>query len=110
MTEFSTYWCEIPSLFTAPAHEPSASKRALLVLQWFLSTLKQQHSHVDENGKKKKMKPLNPFLGEIFKGEWRDASSGKTRLVAEQVEHHPPITAFCLWNEESGIRVRWSLV
>lgn len=37
------------------------------------------------------MKPLNPFLGECFMGEWGDDEDsnehgvGKTRLVAEQV-------------------------
>ena len=103
--EFSTYWCEHPSIFIAPAHEPCPEKRALLVLKWFLSTLKQQHSSKDENGKKKKMKPLNPFLGEIFEGAWREPESGITRMVAEQVCHHPPVTAFNLWNEEHGIRV-----
>jgi oxysterol-binding protein-related protein 9/10/11 len=107
MIEFSTYWCETPSNFVAPALESDPEKRALLVLQWYLSTLKQQHNNRDENGKKKKMKPLNPFLGEIFKGEWRD-EVGKTKMVAEQASHHPPITAFNMWNEEHGIRVTFS--
>lgn len=74
-------------------------------MKWFLSTLKHQHSSKDENGKKKKMKPLNPFLGEVFEGAWRDPDTGITRMVAEQVCHHPPVTAFNLWNEEHGIRV-----
>lgn len=84
MVEFSAYWAEHPSLFVAPASEPDPEKRALLVLKWFLSTLKQQHSSKDENGKKKRMKPLNPFLGEIFLGKWVD-EAGTTNLVAEQV-------------------------
>jgi len=82
--EYSAYWCEHPFLFVAPAHEPDPEKRVLLVLKWFLSTLKQQHNNKDENGKKKKMKPLNPFLGELFLGKWEDAA-GTTNLVAEQV-------------------------
>jgi oxysterol-binding protein-related protein 9/10/11 len=104
MVEFSSYWCEHPSLFVAPAHEDDPEKRALLVLKWFLSTLKQQHNNKDESGKKKKMKPLNPFLGELFVGKWED-EAGTTNLVAEQVSHHPPATAFNLWNNEHGIRV-----
>jgi hypothetical protein len=53
------------------------------------------------------MKPLNLFLGEIFEGRWEDASGvGMTRLVAEQVSHHPPATACYVWNEQHGVRVR----
>ncbi|KAH8599284.1 hypothetical protein B0O99DRAFT_683262 [Bisporella sp. PMI_857] len=105
MVEFSAYWAEHPSIFIAPAKESEPEKRALLVLRWFLSTLKQQHNSKDESGKRKKMKPLNPFLGELFLGKWED-DAGITNLVTEQVSHHPPATAFNLWNEEHGIRLR----
>jgi len=84
VTEFSGYWAEHPSLFVAPASATDPEKRALLVLKWFLSTLKQQHNPRDEEGKKKRLKPLNPFLGELFLGKWEDGS-GTTNLVAEQV-------------------------
>ncbi|KAH8808035.1 hypothetical protein F5884DRAFT_821500 [Xylogone sp. PMI_703] len=103
--EFSTYWAEHPSLFVAPASETDPEKRALLVLKWFLSTLRQQHNNKDENGKKKKMKPLNPFLGELFMGKWED-EAGVTQLLAEQVSHHPPATATNIWNEEHGVRLQ----
>lgn len=89
----------------SPANEECAKKRALRVLQWFLSTLKHQHAGKDENGKRKKMKPLNPFLGEIFLGQWQD-DVGTTQLISEQVSHHPPATAFCIRNESHGVRVR----
>lgn len=57
------------------------------MLKWFISTLKWQHSARDENGKKRGMKPLNPFLGECFMGFWEDdgEGTGRTELVAEQV-------------------------
>jgi oxysterol-binding protein-related protein 9/10/11 len=106
MIEYSTYWAEHPSLFVAPALESDPEKRMVLVLKWFLSTLKQQHSLVDENGQKKKLKPLNPFLGEVFQGKWVD-SAGETKLVAEQVSHHPPITAFNCWNARHGVWARF---
>ncbi|KAH9212469.1 hypothetical protein DL95DRAFT_340298 [Leptodontidium sp. 2 PMI_412] len=104
IVEFSAYWAEQPCLFVAPASEPDPEKRALLVLKWFLSTLKEQHNNKDENGKKKRMKPLNPFLGELFLGKWVDRS-GTTQLVAEQVSHHPPVTACNIWNDEHGVRL-----
>ncbi|ORY61414.1 uncharacterized protein BCR38DRAFT_347255 [Pseudomassariella vexata] len=104
IVEYATYWSEHPSLLVAPAKEKNAEKRALLVLQWFLSTLKHQHASKDDNGKRKKPKPLNPFLGEIFLGKWVD-ESGTTELVSEQVSHHPPKTAYSIWNDAHGVRL-----
>lgn len=103
LTEYSAYWTEHPSIFVAPATEPDPAKRALLVLKWFLSTLKQQYSSRSEKlGSEKK--PLNPFLGELFLGKWVD-DVGETQLVSEQVSHHPPVTAYCIWNQDYGVRV-----
>lgn len=83
LTEYTAYWAEHPSVFVAPAHESDPQKRALLVLKWFLSTLKQQYSSRNEKlGSEKK--PLNPFLGELFLGKWED-EAGVTQLVSEQV-------------------------
>ena len=119
LVEFSSYWAEHPSIFVAPAHEPDPQKRALLVLKWFLSTLKQQYASRSEKFGNEK-KPLNPFLGELFLGKWVD-DSGITELVSEQVRsvyllswcntvadecfysHHPPVTAYHIHNEEHGV-------
>jgi hypothetical protein len=99
--EFPAYWAEHTSLFLAPAREPDPAKRALLVLRWYLTSLKnQQYGGRDE--KEGVKKPLNAFLGELFLASWE--SEGTTRLVSEQVSHHPPVTACCLWNEGKGIR------
>ncbi|KAI9791756.1 MAG: Oxysterol binding protein [Peltula sp. TS41687] len=104
LTEYSSYWAEHPSIFVAPAKETDPAKRALLVLKWFLSTLKQQYSSRNEKlGSEKK--PLNPFLGEMFLGKWEDAA-GTTHLVSEQVSHHPPVTAYCIWNEQHGVQLQ----
>ncbi|KXX81704.1 Protein KES1 [Madurella mycetomatis] len=103
LTEFSSYWCEHPPVFAAPAKEPDASKRALLVLKWFLTTLKQQYaSRSEQYGNEKK--PLNPFLGELFLGKWED-DAGTTELISEQVSHHPPATAYNITNLPSGVRL-----
>ena len=83
LVEYSSYWAEHPSVFVAPASEQDPAKRAMLVLKWFLSTLKQQYSSRNEKlGSEKK--PLNPFLGELFLGRWED-DAGSTQLVSEQV-------------------------
>ncbi|ATZ54999.1 hypothetical protein BCIN_11g03080 [Botrytis cinerea B05.10] len=101
LTEFSSYWAEHPNIFVAPAAEKDPQKRALLVLKWFLSTLKQQYaSRSDKYGNEKK--PLNPFLGELFLGKWEDAC-GTTELISEQVSHHPPVTAYQISNKKHGV-------
>jgi len=103
LTEFSSYWCEHPAIFAAPAGEADPAKRALLVLKWFLSTLKQQYaSRSEQYGNEKK--PLNPFLGELFLGKWED-EAGTTELISEQVSHHPPATAYNITNLQTGIRL-----
>jgi len=101
LVEFSSYWAEHPSLFVAPAKEKDPQKRALLVLKWFLATLKQQYaSRSEKYGNEKK--PLNPFLGELFIGKWED-EAGTTELISEQVSHHPPATAYRIWNKKHGV-------
>ncbi|KAK5651728.1 hypothetical protein OQA88_11690 [Cercophora sp. LCS_1] len=103
LTEFSSYWCEHPSVFIAPAKESDPAKRALLVLKWFLTTLKQQYaSRSEQYGNEKK--PLNPFLGELFLGKWED-DGGTTELTSEQVSHHPPATAYSIVNTKSGVHL-----
>lgn len=91
---------------TAPAKEQDAEKRALLVLKWFLSTLKIQYSSRNEKlGSEKK--PLNPFLGELFLAKWGPAgSSEELELVSEQVSHHPPVTAYAIWDKERRVKLQ----
>lgn len=106
LTEYSAYWCEHPAIFVAPAREADPAKRALLVLKWFLSTLHQQYcSRSEKLGSEKK--PLNPFLGELFLGRWEESADiGETRLISEQVSHHPPATAYSIVNEKHGIELQ----
>jgi hypothetical protein len=101
--ELPQYWADHPKLFAAPALAEISEQRALLVLKWFLGSLKNQQyaGRKEADGVKK---PLNAILGELFFGKWIDEGIGETRLVAEQVSHHPPITACYLWNDKCGIR------
>ncbi|EXJ82977.1 hypothetical protein A1O3_06794 [Capronia epimyces CBS 606.96] len=104
LVEFSAYWAENTALFVAPTQEKDPAKRALLVLKWLLNTLKQQYySRSEKLGSEKK--PLNPFLGELFLGQWED-EFGVTRLVSEQVSHHPPVTAYSITNDKYRIRLQ----
>ncbi|KAJ5126086.1 hypothetical protein N7448_005396 [Penicillium atrosanguineum] len=107
LIEYSAHWAEHPEVFIAPSKEPNPEKRALLVLKWFLTTLRQQYfSRSEKLGSEKK--PLNPFLGELFIGSWLPGSNdvGETTLISEQVSHHPPSTAYAIRNEEHGVELQ----
>jgi hypothetical protein len=101
--EIPQYWADHPYLWASPASEEDPEKRALLVLKNFLGSLRGQQyaGRKEEDGVKK---PLNAFLGELFLGSWNTEKLGETRLISEQVGHHPPITACYLWNDQVGIR------
>lgn len=91
LSEFPSYWGEPTAQFNAIALEgKTPEERQILVTKWFLSTLAGQFTRREkETGSEKK--PLNPVLGEVFRGWWGEGE-GKTVLEAEQVSHHPPIT------------------
>ncbi|KAH7909302.1 hypothetical protein BJ138DRAFT_238749 [Hygrophoropsis aurantiaca] len=104
LTEFPAYWCERPELFAAIADGKTEEERSLIVLKWFISTLKGQYTSRNESMGSEK-KPLNPVLGELFYGSWPSnaARGGETTLVVEQVSHHPPITAYRIANTAKGV-------
>lgn len=105
LVEFSAYWTENQELWIAPTKEPDPAKRAMLVLRWLINTLHQQYcSRSEKFGNEKK--PLNPFLGELYLGHWEEGDLGRTELVSEQVSHHPPVTAYCITNEQNRIQLQ----
>ncbi|EEU35668.1 uncharacterized protein NECHADRAFT_97899 [Fusarium vanettenii 77-13-4] len=95
-------WAERPKVFCAPSFEPNPEIRSLLVLQLFLVGLRTQLYIAGSPGVSIK-KPLNAFLGELFLSSWTDGNC-TTRLVSEQVSHHPPITAIHIVDKDHGIR------
>ncbi|KAJ4337030.1 hypothetical protein N0V95_008446 [Ascochyta clinopodiicola] len=101
--EIPQYWCDHAHLFVRQAWGESEEQRALNVLESFMSALRNQQyaGRSEQEGVKK---PLNAFLGELFMGKWEDEELGETRLVSEQVSHHPPITACYIWNDKHGVR------
>lgn len=101
VVEVPSCWSERPSVFAAPALESNPEKRALLVLKWFLSSLRT-HFYIGGDTSLALKKPLNSFLGELFIGEYTD-DGATTKLVTEQVSHHPPITACHISDDEHGI-------
>uniref|UniRef100_A0AAR2M391 Oxysterol-binding protein n=1 Tax=Pygocentrus nattereri TaxID=42514 RepID=A0AAR2M391_PYGNA len=94
-----------PDLFVSIAEQPEPRERMVQVVRWYLSAF-----HAGRKGSVAK-KPYNPILGEVFFCHWdlpseteepEPVSEGPVPLcsrnsvsfVAEQVSHHPPISAF----------------
>lgn len=120
--EVPSCWTARQSLFLRPASEPDPARRALLIAQNFACSLA---GLVDLGSEYAGRKPLNPFLGELFLGTFLSSGSGNggsvgseqdgnengvgaegTRFVAEQVSHHPPVTACFSYNKHYGISSR----
>uniref|UniRef100_A0A672I137 Oxysterol-binding protein n=1 Tax=Salarias fasciatus TaxID=181472 RepID=A0A672I137_SALFA len=97
-----------PDLFVSIAEQPEPKERMVQVVKWYLSAF-----HAGRKGSVAK-KPYNPILGEVFYCHWdlpveteelsppmtvSDgpvpwSSPNSVCFVAEQVSHHPPISAF----------------
>ncbi|KAK8395615.1 hypothetical protein O3P69_005608 [Scylla paramamosain] len=94
-----------PDLFCSIADMPTPQERMVQVVKWYVSAF---HA-----GRKSEVarKPYNPILGEVFRCYWdipgADSKGDKVPdgpipwgtsnnlcFVAEQVSHHPPISAF----------------
>jgi len=50
-------------------------------------------------------KPLNPILGEHFTCKWKFDDGSESLYIAEQVSHHPPMSAYFYMNPEHHIRI-----
>ncbi|XP_075280621.1 oxysterol-binding protein-related protein 9 isoform X4 [Opisthocomus hoazin] len=96
-----------PDLFVSISDQKDPKERMVQVVKWYLSAF-----HAGRKGSVAK-KPYNPILGEIFRCHWvlpgtegEDdmepvsegpvpwVSKSSVTFVAEQVSHHPPISAF----------------
>ncbi|CAG2174428.1 unnamed protein product [Oppiella nova] len=103
-----------PDLFVSITDCPTPQDRMVQVLKWYLSAF-----HAGRKSSIAK-KPYNPVLGEVFKCYWNVpgvesnenkavegpipwASTTNLTFVAEQVSHHPPISAFYAENVEKRI-------
>lgn len=103
-----------PDIFVSIPDFESPRDRMIQVVKWYLSAF-----HAGRKSSVAK-KPFNPILGEIFRCHWdiegRDpvneqVESGpipwcdrnQLAFIAEQVSHHPPISAFYAEHFEQGI-------
>jgi hypothetical protein len=74
-------WSTGPIFLIEAARSKSPLERFKKCITFFMSGL---HMSVEMR------KPFNPIIGETFEGYWPD----KTKIYAEHVSHHPPITRF----------------
>lgn len=94
MLERITDFLSHPDFIFGASRLDDPNERFVRVLTYYLSGW-----HIKPKGVKK---PYNPVLGEFFRCRY-SYSDGTTGLyVAEQVSHHPPISAFYYCSPEHG--------
>ncbi|XP_061773760.1 oxysterol-binding protein-related protein 5 isoform X3 [Nerophis ophidion] len=83
--------------------EDSAYGRMKQVLRWYLSGFYKKPKGLK--------KPYNPILGETFRCCWPHPENDScTFYIAEQVSHHPPISAFYVCNRKDGFSISGSIL
>uniref|UniRef100_A0A5F4VQW0 Oxysterol-binding protein n=1 Tax=Callithrix jacchus TaxID=9483 RepID=A0A5F4VQW0_CALJA len=89
-------------LLSRAAVEEDAYSRMKLVLQWYLSGFYKKPKGIK--------KPYNPILGETFRCCWlHPQTDSRTFYIAEQVSHHPPVSAFHVSNRKDGFCISGSV-
>ncbi|KAL2094142.1 hypothetical protein ACEWY4_011454 [Coilia grayii] len=83
--------------------EESAYGRIKQVVRWYLSGFYKKPKGLK--------KPYNPILGETFRCCWLHPQTNScTFYIAEQVSHHPPISAFYVSNQKDGFSISGSIL
>ncbi|XP_005997641.1 oxysterol-binding protein-related protein 5 [Latimeria chalumnae] len=90
-------------LLSQAALEESAYCRMKQILRWYLSGFYKKPKGLK--------KPYNPILGETFRCCWfHPKTKSHTFYVAEQVSHHPPVSAFYVSNRKDGFCINGSIL
>lgn len=97
------YWVAQPELFAAIPRSDNEVNRLLAFIKWFISYLNASYRRRVPKGQWER-KPFNPVLGEQWFMSWQEvAGCGETKVICEQVSHHPPVTAFYIKNDKAGV-------
>ncbi|KAH9921300.1 Oxysterol-binding protein [Fomitopsis serialis] len=86
MLERITDFMSHPDLVFGAEQEDDPEERFIRVLQYYLAGW-----HIKPKGVKK---PYNPVLGEFFRCRYDYPDGSQGFYIAEQVSHHPPVSAF----------------
>ncbi|XP_053337856.1 oxysterol-binding protein-related protein 5 [Clarias gariepinus] len=91
------------NLLSQAVTEESPYCRIKQVLRWYLSGFYKKPKGLK--------KPYNPILGETFRCCWLHPQTDScTFYLAEQVSHHPPISAFHVSNKKDGFIISGSIL
>ncbi|XP_075944931.1 oxysterol-binding protein-related protein 5 [Anarhichas minor] len=102
LDKLSDYYYHADLLSQATLEE-SAYGRIKQVLRWYLSGFYKKPKGLK--------KPYNPILGETFRCCWLHPQTDScTFYIAEQVSHHPPISAFYVCNRKDGFSINGSIL
>ncbi|KAG0749481.1 hypothetical protein G6F57_004393 [Rhizopus arrhizus] len=101
MLERVTDFMSHPDLLLEASTKTDPTARFLDVVRYFLSGW-----HIKPKGVKK---PYNPVLGEFFRCKYQYSNGTEAIYIAEQVSHHPPISAFYYGSPENGIYIQGDL-
>nr|XP_054295492.1 oxysterol-binding protein-related protein 5 isoform X2 [Pongo pygmaeus] len=101
LNKLSDYFYHV-DLLSRAAVEEDAYSRMKLVLRWYLSGFYKKPKGIK--------KPYNPILGETFRCCWfHPQTDSHTFYIAEQVSHHPPVSAFHVSNRKDGFCISGSI-
>ncbi|XP_034117426.1 oxysterol-binding protein-related protein 8 isoform X6 [Drosophila albomicans] len=89
-------------LLSKAVRDDDAFNRMKLIVQWYLSGFYKKPKGLK--------KPYNPILGETFRCYWEHPNGSRTFYIAEQVSHHPPVSAFYVTNREDGFSITCSIL
>lgn len=84
------------TLLTLCDHPTDPLERFLCVVRWIISCFPQEHIE---------KKPFNPTIGEEHICWIENDEDDWTELIAEQVSHHPPLSAFFMRNKKKGVSI-----
>uniref|UniRef100_A0A4W6E7K3 Oxysterol-binding protein n=1 Tax=Lates calcarifer TaxID=8187 RepID=A0A4W6E7K3_LATCA len=85
------------------AIEENAYNRMKKVVKWYISGFYKKPKGLK--------KPYNPIIGETYRCMWlHQRTNSKTFYIAEQVSHHPPVSAFYVSNRKDGFCVSGSIL
>ncbi|NXO96526.1 OSBL8 protein, partial [Certhia brachydactyla] len=102
LDKLSDYYYHADFLSEA-ALEENAYNRMKKVVKWYLSGFYKKPKGLK--------KPYNPILGEFFRCMWiHPRTNSKTFYIAEQVSHHPPVSAFYVSNRKDGFCLSGSIL
>ncbi|KAG7320649.1 hypothetical protein KOW79_016502 [Hemibagrus wyckioides] len=102
LDKLSDYYYHADFLSEA-AVEENAYDRMKKVVKWYISGFYKKPKGLK--------KPYNPILGETFRCMWiHPNTNSKTFYIAEQVSHHPPVSAFYVSNRKDGFCLSGSIL